>query len=218
MSGTATDRYLARRNVPSDRMFRGTQVMPRELLPTPSGTRAHPRRYILFLGYLRPEKGVDLLLRAFRDVSGELDLVIAGSGPQEARLRALAAGNERILFVGHVDGPAKADLLAGAAALVVPSHYEPWGLVVNEALHYGVPVVCSTAVAARDLLDERSAIVVADGDEAALRAALTRIAAGADEHLRAGARAVDARRISDPEYGVTHFVAALEAAFAADRT
>lgn len=112
------------------------------------------RSYLLFLGRIHPKKGCDLLIRAFAEISEahpDLDLVIAGPGPADLRASlqhiARAAGVEhRIRWPGMLSGPAKWGALRGAAALVLPSHQENFGIVVAEALACATPVLLSNKV------------------------------------------------------------------------
>lgn len=140
----------------------------------------------LYVGRLAPEKGVDVLLRALDGVDAEL--VVAGAGPEEQRLRALAPGRTR--FLGHLDRDELPSWYAAADALVLPSLSEPWGMTLNEAAAAGLPLVATDAVgAARELVgDGVNGFVVGAGDVAALHDALERVAA--DEAFRrvAGAR------------------------------
>jgi glycosyltransferase involved in cell wall biosynthesis len=75
-------------------------------------------------------------------------------------------------------------------AFVLPSAYDTWGLVLNEAMLFGLPVVASrTAGAALDLVEEgQNGYVYDAGDVAALAAALRRLAVSADLRLRFGRR------------------------------
>jgi len=110
-------------------------------------TTTDPR--FLYLGRLAVEKGVDDLLRALRLVRANISgarLDVVGAGPLEATLRT------RMLELGLADAVTLhgalplADvepLFYRSLAMVVPSHREPWGLVVNESLSYGCPVVVS---------------------------------------------------------------------------
>src|SRR6185312_4685370 len=82
--------------------------------------------YALYLGRLARRKGVDVLLKALTELPAEpgVRLVVAGSGDDEAELRALAASHalgDRVRFVGRVDGADKLYLLQNAIATVMPS-------------------------------------------------------------------------------------------------
>lgn len=214
MSGEHTDAYLLANGVPRSRIFTNTQVMPRALLPAPERSgRAGPRPYLLYLGYLRAEKGVDLLVRAFREAAHlDFDLVIAGNGPERARLESISQGDLRIRFAGYVEGARKAALISGAIALVLPSWYEPWGMVVNEALFYGRPVICSDAVAASVLVESGvNGLIVRAGDVAALRGAIELMGGNAQlrERLAANTAKLDQDVIAGADYGIRHFLVAI---------
>lgn len=114
-------------------------------LPAPSG----PVRRIGALGRLDPQKGFDLLVRAFRaaDLSG-VQLDIFGDGPQRAELEELAKTDPRIVFHGHANDPVAA--MAAVDAVAMPSRREPYGLVALEALAAGRPLLVSDADGLRD--------------------------------------------------------------------
>jgi glycosyltransferase involved in cell wall biosynthesis len=103
----------------------------------------------LYVGRLSPEKRLDILLKAFRrlrETVPSASLRIVGTGPQGGELLALArdlALGDSVVFAGAKSGVALTQEYLSATCLVLPSWSEPWGLVVNEALHYGCPVVVS---------------------------------------------------------------------------
>jgi glycosyltransferase involved in cell wall biosynthesis len=105
----------------------------------------------LYVGRLSSEKGLDDLIEAFsavhRKISGaKLILVGAGSLKEALAKRVQALGlEESVNFMGAMGMDAIAKLFVHSTALVLPSHSEPWGLVVNESLSYGCPVVVSDA-------------------------------------------------------------------------
>ena len=73
---------------------------------------------------------------------------------------------------------------------VLPSASESWGLVVNEAMEYGLPVIVSDRVGSRHLIDPgRSGFITPAGDTAALTAVLQQLAIDPDLHARVGAAA-----------------------------
>jgi glycosyltransferase involved in cell wall biosynthesis len=135
-----------------------------------------PTRY-LFVGRLIERKGLDVLLDAFSRVDGG-ELRIAGDGPLRPVVEAAAARDPRIHLIGHVAGEALVRAYRDADVLVVPSLYEPWGLVVHEGLTYGLPVITTDQVGAADDLIERdvNGYVVAAGSSDELREALSAIA------------------------------------------
>jgi L-malate glycosyltransferase len=82
-------------------------------------------------------------------------LILCGSGPVETELRDLADAldlHQHVVFTGFVGPEEVARTLSRGLALVLPSVEEQWGLVVNEAVALGIPVLCSDNVGARDSL------------------------------------------------------------------
>ena len=164
--------------------------------PQPAPARRHAPFQALFAGRLEAEKGVDALLAAWArvDDAGSA-LVVLGDGP--LRERAVAAG--AVVPAGPLAPAEVRAHYAGSDVVVVPSiptrdFLEPWGLVVNEAFHRGIPVVATTAVGAVAgglARHERTALVVAPGDPEALAAALRRLRD--DPGLRARLGAAGAR-------------------------
>ena len=101
-----------------------------------------PRRpYLAAAGRLVKMKGFHRLIPLMR-LLPEVDLLIAGTGPEEARLRELAEDIPNVKFVGLLGGPALAQLFHGARAVVVPSLFpETFGYVVLEAFAVRTPVI-----------------------------------------------------------------------------
>jgi glycogen(starch) synthase len=135
-------------------------------------------RDVLCIGRLElGGKGLDLLLAAWSRVAGQLDgdLVIAGRGPDERRVRQLAdrlgvAG--RVRFVGWVSGAEKAQLLAASRVVVVPSRAETFGIVAVEALAAGTPVVAFDIPCLREVVPADVGCLVPAFDVDALAATL----------------------------------------------
>lgn len=99
--------------------------------------------YFLFIGVLRYYKGLHTLVKAAAQVNGKI--VIAGSGPEEESLKALAnqLGLSNVIFAGQVTDFEKVALLRSCKALVLPSHMrsEAFGMVLVEASLFGKPMV-----------------------------------------------------------------------------
>ncbi|MGB6307483.1 MAG: glycosyltransferase [Steroidobacteraceae bacterium] len=138
-----------------------------------------PPRF-LYVGRLSVEKGLADLLEAFRGVRAQLPdarLDIVGSGPLELELKehSKRLGVEfAVDFLGTKTPDDIGRLLMRSTALVLPSHREPWGLVVNEALSFGCPVVVSNICGCVPELvrDGVTGYSYPFGDIQALRAAL----------------------------------------------
>ena len=130
----------------------------------------------LFSGQLIERKGVDVLLRAFAELTAsrsDMALLLLGDGPLRQSLEASVPAFCRHLvhFAGHVE---QADLPAhfhAADVFVLPSRHDGWGVVVNEACAAGLPVIVTAAAgASRDLVaDGRNGFIVPRDDVAALR-------------------------------------------------
>jgi glycosyltransferase involved in cell wall biosynthesis len=109
------------------------------------GLRA--RGYILFAARLVPEKGAHHLIRAYRRLSTEYPLVIAGEAPSAGNysreLLELAEGDPRISFVGRVQGRLLEELFSNAALFVQPSELEGLSIGLLEAMSYGLPCIAS---------------------------------------------------------------------------
>ena len=126
--------------------------------PAPNGV-PHRERHFTILARLVPKKNIAMALDAYAlycRASGDAAraLHICGSGVLEQSLRdkVRALGLPAVIFRGFIQAPEVARTLASSLALVLPSTEEQWGLVVNEALAMGVPILCSHNVGARDLL------------------------------------------------------------------
>lgn len=101
----------------------------------------HPRPYFLFAGRLEKFKGVQDLLPAMVR-HGQADLLIAGDGAHADTLRAQAAGNPHVHFLGRLAPEALAAYYAAAIASLVPSLcYETFGAVLVESFRMGTPVI-----------------------------------------------------------------------------
>lgn len=162
-------------------------TVPLAVTPPPSLDAAHGRslaggdRFVLALGTVEPRKDLPGLVAAFDELAAadpELRLVLAGpdgwgtESLQAARDRAVHG--DRIVRLGFVDDRDRGDLLAGAAAVAVPSIYEGFGLVAAEALLVGAPVVASSAGAHPEVVGD-AGVLVPPGDHDALVAGLHRV-------------------------------------------
>lgn len=97
--------------------------------------------YILFLGRLVPEKGITYLVKAFREVTTDKKLVIAGGSSDTdtfmQELKKLAEGDDRIVFTGFVQGQILEELYSNAYVYTLPSDLEGMPLSLLEAMSYG---------------------------------------------------------------------------------
>ena len=118
--------------------------------------------YLLFLGRLVPEKGVHYLIQAFKNVKTDKKLVIAGGSSDSeeyaAQLKAMAAGDERILFTGFVQGQVLEELYSNAYVYVLPSDVEGMPLSLLEAMSYGDCCVVSDIPECAEVVEEYAAL------------------------------------------------------------
>jgi glycosyltransferase involved in cell wall biosynthesis len=148
----------------------------------------------LYVGRLEEHKGLTSLVEAFQRVSSArsgLALLLVGDGAQREALAQAAPGCPGLRLAGRLDGKALLDAYAAADVFVLPSRFEPWGLVVNEAMAAGLPVIVSDRVGCIDDLvrPEETGLVVEAERSDALAVAMERLAADADGRARLGAAA-----------------------------
>jgi glycosyltransferase involved in cell wall biosynthesis len=149
---------------------------------------------VVFVGRLEiAQKGLDLLLTAFAAEAHRLpgDLVLAGTGPDEAKLRSLAEKlgiASRVRFAGWVSGTDKYRLLASARVVAVPSRFETFGIVAVEALASASPVVAFDIPCLREVVPDGAGVRVPEFDTGAFGRALAEIAADPERAERMGAR------------------------------
>jgi glycosyltransferase involved in cell wall biosynthesis len=141
-----------------------------------------PERYFLFVGSLVKRKGVFDLLEGYYalppDLRSEIGLVFAGDGPERAELESLArcVFPGSICFPGFVQRDQLAIYYGLAECLVLPTHSDPWGLVINEAMACGLPVICTDVAGCAADLVKSNGRLVAKEDTANLAAAMKEIA------------------------------------------
>lgn len=128
--------------------------------------------YILFLARLVPEKGLHYLIRAYRQVQTDKKLVIAGGTSDTDQfvkeLKALAAGDDRILFTGFVRGQMLEELYSNAYLYTLPSDLEGMPLSLLEAMSYGNCCLVSDIAECTEVVEDK-AMVFRRGDVEDLR-------------------------------------------------
>jgi phosphatidyl-myo-inositol dimannoside synthase len=164
--GKFTNDLLAEWRVPSERVVRvpfGAE--PRPTTPPPTG------RTVLSVARLVPRKGIDTVIRALPRLA-DVEYRIAGSGPDEARLRRLAMAEgvaERVVFLGRVPDAQLAEEYQRCAVFVLPSRrtaegeLEGYGLVHFEAAAWGRPVVAGRSGGESDVVVDGETGVLVDG-------------------------------------------------------
>ncbi len=163
-------RYLTRLGFPIDRIARYYDVVDnlfyREQADRARQISEHnrilglPPLYFLYVGRLAPEKNIGASLRAFaryRESGGTWSFVLVGDGPERAALEHLSGElgiSEHVQFTGQRAAMDIAVYYALAGCFILPSIREPWGLVVNEAMASGLPLIVSNRCGcAEDLIE-----------------------------------------------------------------
>jgi glycosyltransferase involved in cell wall biosynthesis len=142
--------FTAPNAVDNDLFMRGARSA-RQNAPQARAELKLPQKYFLFVGRLVREKGVFDLLSAYASLDpqlrAEMALVLVGDGSERRQLeeqaRSIAPG--RVHFAGFVQRDHLAAYYGLAEMLILPTHTDTWGLVVNEAMACGLPVLVSRA-------------------------------------------------------------------------
>ena len=196
--GEHVERYLVETaDVEASKVFVAGQAVEPERFAAVRPAR-NGEAEVLFIGQFEERKGVADLLGAFAelgDVRARLRLV--GNGSLEPEVARSAARDPRMEVVGYLPQERLPEALARARCLVLPSittalDREPWGLVVNEAMHAGVPVIATDAVGAAAgglVRHDSNGLIVPERNPPALAAAIRRLATDAALAARLGDQA-----------------------------
>lgn len=159
-------------------LLRDWQVDARQVVSVPFGAEPQPASEppagcgLLSVGRLVPRKGVDMTIRALRCLPSEVTYRVVGSGPDFARLQALARSEgvaERVTFLGRLDAAALAHEYQRCAVFVQPARrtadgqLEGYGLVYFEAAAWGRPVVAGRSGGEVDAVVDGETGVLVDG-------------------------------------------------------
>jgi glycosyltransferase involved in cell wall biosynthesis len=212
--GRLNREYYLNYGVEAERIFPMPYAVDNEFFRT-AAKRARPNRealraelglkpgrvVILFASKMQPHKRAADLIEAYARLSIDgvaepaADLVFAGDGEERANLerRARELKWDSIRFIGfrnQSELPALYDL---CDVFVLPSEHEPWGLVVNEAMNAGKPVIVSDRVGAgADLVEDGvNGFVYPVGDVAALADRLRQLIGSPEHRAAMGARALE---------------------------
>ena len=175
-----------------------THTIPPGVAPADLGTANWPAQRLLCIATLTPRKGQRVLIDALAtlvDLNWQCDLIgAAADGAYTVDIeRAIAQHGltERVRLLGPRAPAALAEAYQACDVFVLPSYYEGYGMVVSEALSYGLPVVTTNGGALADTLPRDAGTAVEPGDPRALAQALCNllIDEARYEAARAGARA-----------------------------
>jgi len=183
----------------------------------PARLTAGERTEVIFVGQLIPRKGVDLLLEAMRplfDDYPDLLLSVIGGGSEAQALQAVAESfgiANRVSFEGTLRSDRIQPRLASADVLVLPSRWDGWGMVVNEALSAGVPVVVSDCCGAADLIQHGvNGFVFRSEDVEDLRRNLRRLLENADDRSAMRSAAARTGRVISAQAAAPYLIECLK--------
>jgi D-inositol-3-phosphate glycosyltransferase len=177
--------------IPCGTDLQNFRAVPRSAARENLGFQPH-EKIVLYVGRFDPRKGIETLVRAFGklppvNAAGEsLKLVIVGGsepgqadGIERQRIEAIVAAlnlTESVVFVGQVGHDLLPFYYTAADVCVIPSHYEPFGLVAIEAMACGTPVVASAVGGLNfTVLPEETGLLVPPHDVNAFAASIDRI-------------------------------------------
>jgi glycosyltransferase involved in cell wall biosynthesis len=188
------DYYRDRYGHPSEVIAYGAQLLDRHPPPdlTQYGLRdIEPGRYFLYVSRLEPENQADLVIRAYRDVPGDVPMLIVGDAPYapefKSRLTALAADDARVRLTGGIYGEGYMDLQRGALAYIQATSVGGTHPALIEAMGAGNLVLAFNTPENVEVLAGTGLLF---GSEAELAAQLTRVVE--DQH----ASELDALRVA----------------------
>ena len=216
--GKSSLRYLSQYKRPRQPIFTAPNSVDTELFAQAAtkvrrdaaaqrAVRNLPHRFFLFVGRLVPEKGVFDLLQAYYLLPPELrlkvGLVFVGDGVARAELleRSKAIHPGCVQFDGFTQREELPSYYGLADAFVFPTHTDPWGLVVNEALASGLPVICSSSAGcAEDLVcDHWNGRVIPSGKAEQLALAMQDLADNEELRTSMGKRSAEKIAAYSPE-------------------
>jgi glycosyltransferase involved in cell wall biosynthesis len=191
--GTSAAEYVSQMGISGDRIFTAPNAVDNALFQDAAssarmnaarirGEFGLPSRYFLFAGRLVRTKGVFDLLEAYgrlsEDLRRQIGLVLVGDGPLRAELEAVARSiyPGTVQLAGFVHRNELGSYYGLAECFVFPTHSDPWGLVVNEAMACGLPVICSQSAGCAADLVKRTGRIVAPQSVAQLAQAMEEIA------------------------------------------
>ena len=127
------------------------------------------KKCLLYLGRFHPKKGVDDLIRSWKNRTHKEQTILVLAGPLEGRdpyiqsLQKLCGEDSSILWTGMLEGDRKWGALGMANALILPSHQENYGMVVAEACSVGLPVYLTNKVNLwREVMEAGAGVVESD--------------------------------------------------------
>jgi len=125
--------------------------------------------YFLFVGRISVEKNIEFLIQLaikLKNINSKIRIKIIGTGPdyEELNLKITDLNLNNVLVLGSIKWDNLGVYYSNALGLILPSFFEPWGMVANEAFYHNVPVICSKFCGCADdlVINEFNGIVLKD--------------------------------------------------------
>ena len=228
--------FAMRYGVPSDRIHIARHVVDVDYFSSEAAKARQLRDGIraelglagvvfIYVGRIWWGKGTRPLLAAYSRLEQELDdvtsLMIVGDGPEQARIDQIARSEGlRVKFAGFHQKADLPRLYASGDVFVFPTLGDPYGLVVDEAMAAGLPVISTTAAGEirERVLDGVNGYLVPPDDPRALAAAMQRLATDAGLRSQMGARSAEIIRAYTPDRWAAAFEEAVDGIMSSRRT
>jgi len=164
-----------KRNIIMDLYSADRSVFNREKKSEIQKRKVARRKDFLFVGRLCHVKGVDILVEAWGELTNKLDwkLHIVGNGPLESSIPS----SSDIVFHGFLESSELSALTQGMGCFVLPSRWEPWGVVVHEFAYAGLPLITSDIVGSSSafLIDGFNGFVFPSDSKSSLKNTMEKI-------------------------------------------
>jgi glycosyltransferase involved in cell wall biosynthesis len=227
--------FAMRYGVPSERIHIARNVADVHYFASEAGTARREREAIraelglsgvvfLYVGRLWRGKGIDSLLAAFQAVAAthpdDSSLLLVGDGPEEPRIeRMIRSTGLRVRLAGFHQKARLPRLYAAADVFVFPTLGDPYGLVVDEAMAAGLPVISTTSAGEirERVVDDVNGYLVPPDDPAALAAAMRRLVVDSALRQNMGAHSAEMIAPYTPDSWAEAFEKAVERIISADR-
>ncbi len=152
----AAQHFSKRLKIPAEKMIEGYSVVDNDHFAC-GHKQQNELPVLLCVARFATEKNLPMLIEAFKssNLNGKWQLKIVGGGPQKEELQNSVSTNDTIVLQDWLTYAELPDLYASADCFILPSLFEPWGLVVNEAMSAGLPIILSDEIGGLpDLLNE----------------------------------------------------------------
>jgi glycosyltransferase involved in cell wall biosynthesis len=149
--GIKSNTYLFKHHVPRKKIYSFLNTFDKSKFTIHQKPRINEGKYLLYVGRLSNEKNLTALINLFDRIKGEISeyhLIIIGNGPDRQTLQEKIKSLDlttQIKLLGSINWEDLSIYFKHAECLILPSKFEPWGMVANEAQEMGLPVICSSA-------------------------------------------------------------------------